>query len=193
MWGDHGSANPSAQVCAARGRRPAADRCALTRARIWLSYASVPVGDGGGGVAGGLAVGLGVGVPVGLGVARGVEPRAGDVDRGGGGTEVGDGVGVGALAVVLDGVAAGVAVSVAEGSVLVGADDGDPVVAGASTTRGTVGAGSLHAVRPATRPAAPSSAAANRPRVCDMTVETTPPGPWERRSRVGCTTPRRRS
>ena len=99
MCGDHGSANPSGQVCAARGRRPAADRSALTRARIWLSYASVPLCGGGGGGTGpgfgaGLGLGLGVGLAPGLGVLRGVEVRVG-AERGGGGTEVGAGVGGG--------------------------------------------------------------------------------------------------
>jgi hypothetical protein len=171
MCGDHGSANPSAQACAASGRRPAADRWALTRARIWLSYVSVPVGDGGAGVEGGLGLGLGV--------VRGVDPRAGAVGRGGGGTEVARGVGVGALAGALAEALVGALVEdVDAGSVLVGAGAGDAAGVGASRTRATVGAaGSLQAVTPATRHTAPSSATANRPRGFDMTDETTPRGP----------------
>src|SRR6478672_7940443 len=141
MCGDHGSANPSGQVCAARGRRPAADRSALTRARIWLSYASVPLCGGGGGGGGGTGagfgagLGLGAGLAPGLGVLRGVEVRLG-AERGGGGTEVGAGVGA----------AVGVAVSDGDAvSVVAGAGIGDAGEVG-EATRETVAAGSLQAV-----------------------------------------------
>ena len=198
MCGDHGSANPSGQVCAARGRRPAADRSALTRARIWLSYASVPLCGGGGGGTGpgfgaGLGLGLGVGLAPGLGVLRGVEVRVG-AERGGGGTEVGAGVGaavVGAAASDGNAVAAGDAVSV-----VVGAAIGDAGEVGATATRETVTAGSLQAVTPTARHAAPSAVAANRTRGSDMTAETTPSGPsgpGAPRDVVGCTSRRRRS
>jgi hypothetical protein len=171
----------------------------LTRARIWLSYASVPEGEAGGG--GGGVAGVDGGLGLGLGVALGVDPRAGDEGRGGGGTEVGGGVAVGALAgalvegALVEGVAVGSVLvgSVLVGSVLVGAGAGDPVVAGASTARATVGAVSLHADRPPTRHAAPKSAAAYRLRACDMTAETTSRRARERRCAVGCTTRRRTS
>ncbi len=137
----------------------------------------------------GLGLGVLAGVALGLGVARGVDVRVG-AERGGGGTEVGAGVGGADVAAgaVMDGVDAL--------SVVVDAGAGAAGEAGATATRATVSAGWLQAVTPTARHAAPSAAAANRPRGSDMRAETTPTGlhgPRVRHGVVGCTSPRRRS
>jgi len=75
-------------------------------------------------------------------------------------------------------------VAVAEGdavSAVVGAAIGDAGEVGATSTREAVAAGSLRAVTPTARHAAPSAVAANRPRGSDMTAETTPNGPFRTR------------
>jgi hypothetical protein len=165
-------------------------------------------------------LGLGLGVALGVDPRAGDEGRGGGGTEVGGGVAVGalagalvegalvEGVAVGSVLVgsvlvgsVLVGsvlvasvlVASVLVGSVLVGSVLVGAGAGDPVVAGASTARATVGAVSLHADRPPTRHAAPKSAAAYRLRACDMTAETTSRRARERRCAVGCTTRRRTS
>ena len=157
----------------------------------------------------GFGLGLGAGLALGLGVTRGSVVRVGvrvGAERDGGGTEVADGmaaVGVdGVAAVGVDGVAV---VGVAAGALVDDVDAASVVVvaavvgdggAGATATRETVAPGSVQAVTPTARHAAPSAAAANRLRGSDMRAETTPIGtrrPGVRHGVVGCASPRRRS